>query len=83
VNEGQAFARAHCAACHAIPPVRISPNPESPAFVDVVAQPALTGETLRAFLKDSHSYPEVMRFEIEPDRIDALAAYMLSLRRPG
>ena len=80
VREGEAFARAHCAACHAIPPVRFSPNPESPAFADIVAQPGLTAETLRAFLTDSHNYPDVMRFEIAPDRIDALAAYMMSLR---
>ncbi|MEZ5734198.1 MAG: cytochrome c [Novosphingobium sp.] len=77
---GLAFAQAHCSQCHAVVPLRISPNPEAPPFETVVNVPGLTDVTLKTFLRDSHNFPEIMNFDIDPEQIDALAAYMLTLR---
>lgn len=79
-ERGLAFAQAHCAACHAIAPGRVSPNPEAPTFAAVVGTPGLTAETLSAWLRRSHDFPAIMQFEVAPDQIDALTAYMLTQR---
>lgn len=80
-ERGLAFARAHCSGCHAVEPLRLSPNPEAPLFETIVNAPGLTGATLKAFLRDSHNFPDIMDFNIDPAQIDALAAYMLTLRK--
>lgn len=80
-RRGLAFARGHCAACHGIVAGAISPNPESPPFEAVVNTPGLTQDTLLVFLRDSHNYPATMDFEIAPEQIGDLAAYMITLRR--
>lgn len=80
-ERGLAFARTHCSACHAVGATQLSPNPEAPPFETVVNTPALTSATLGSWLRNSHNFPEVMNFEIEPGQIDDLAAYMLTLRR--
>lgn len=79
-ERGLAFAQAHCAACHAIAPGRVSPNPEAPTFAAVVETPGLTAETLSAWLRRSHDFPAIMQFEVASDQIDALTAYMLTQR---
>jgi mono/diheme cytochrome c family protein len=80
---GYAIARTDCAACHAITANAASRNPEAPPFEDVVNATGLTARTLESFLRDSHSFPGAMAFEVNPAKVDDLAAYMLSLRRPG
>ena len=77
---GLAFAQAHCASCHAVARLKISPHPEAPTFEEVVNTPGLSSETLNSWLRNSHNFPEIMGFEIEPDQIDDLAAYMLTLQ---
>ncbi len=79
---GFAFARAHCAACHAVD-TGISPKPEAPSFETIVNTAGLTGDTLRPWLRDSHNYPAIMNFAIAPAQIDDLAAYMLTLKNPA
>ena len=79
-QRGFAFAQAHCTSCHAITRGGISPNPESPPFEAVVATPGLTRETLTSWLNNSHNFPDIMRFSIEPGQVDDLASYMLTLR---
>jgi len=83
VKRGLAFARDHCSACHAVAPGEVSRNPESPPFEMVVNAPGLSLQTLQPWLRDSHNYPAVMDFRIEPRHIDDLAAYMITLRKPG
>ncbi len=78
---GQAFARTHCAACHAVD-AAISPKPEAPPFETIVNTPGLTAETLKPWLQDSHNYPEIMKFAIAPAQVDDLTAYMLTLKNP-
>jgi mono/diheme cytochrome c family protein len=82
-ERGQAFAQARCSSCHAITAQGISPNPESPPFAAVVNKPGITRDTLRQFLRDSHNFPSVMNFRVEPEQIDDLADYMLTLQTPG
>jgi mono/diheme cytochrome c family protein len=77
---GRAFAVAHCASCHAVGAPGISPNPEAPAFETVVNTPGLTPATLSDWLRNSHNYPDAMNLTIDADRIDELAAYMMTLR---
>ena len=80
MRSGFDFAQAHCSGCHAVVPLKLSPNPESPPFEEIVNRPGLTSATLRTFLRDSHNFPEIMDFDIDSDQIDALAAYMLTLQ---
>jgi len=80
---GLAFARQHCAACHAVTANATSPNPESPPFADIANRPGVTAKTLAQFLHDSHNFPEAMNFSVEPARIKDLADYMLTLRHSG
>ena len=75
-----AFAEAACAGCHAIRPLELSPNPEAPSFSDIANRSGLTGETLSTFLRDAHNYPEAMDFDLTPTRVEALTAYILTLR---
>ncbi len=81
-KRGMEFARAHCAACHAVGS-DISPRPEAPSFEAIVNTAGLTENTLRPWLRDSHNYPEIMNFVIAPAQIDDLAAYMLTLKNPA
>ncbi len=80
--QGLRFAQAHCAGCHAVERNQISPNPEAPPWENVVNKEGLTPETLTWWLRHSHNFPEIMNFEIEDAQVDALVAYMLTLRDP-
>jgi mono/diheme cytochrome c family protein len=80
-ERGLAFARARCSACHAVGAAQLSANPEAPPFEAVVNTPGLTSATLGSWLRNAHNFPEVMNFAIQPDQIDDLASYMLTLKR--
>jgi len=82
VARGKAFAETHCSGCHAVVRDRFSPNPDAPPWENVVSKEGLTDETLTYWLRHSHNFPEIMNFEIADDQVDALAAYMLTLRQP-
>lgn len=78
---GYAFARVHCAPCHAVTALSSSPNPEAPPFEAVVNSRGLTARTLETFLRDSHNFPGAMAFSIDPKEVDDVTAYMLTLKR--
>jgi len=80
---GQAFADAHCAQCHAIRANGSSPNPEAPPWDDIANRPGVTADTFATFLSDAHNYPAAMDFTVERGAIRDLAAYLLTLRKPG
>jgi mono/diheme cytochrome c family protein len=80
-GRGLAFAKRHCAACHGIE-VDHSPKPDAPPFAAIVNKVGLTEETLGTWLRDSHNYPEIMAFEVDPSQISDLSAYMLTLKDP-
>ncbi|MXO90135.1 hypothetical protein [Pontixanthobacter aquaemixtae] len=82
-ESGFRMAEALCSGCHAIAPDEISPNPESPTFMQIANTPNLDQDTLRTWLTDIHNYPEKMSFEIAEDDVDILAAYIITLRQEG
>ena len=75
-----AFAQATCADCHSIERQGLSPNPQAPTFAEIANRPGVTPATLSAYLTDAHNYPDIMDFELTPERSNALADYLLSLR---
>lgn len=79
-ERGLAFAQQHCSQCHAVTPDAVSPNPDSPPFPMIGNTPDVTAETLTTWLRNSHDFPQEMYFVIADERIDDLAAYILSLR---
>jgi mono/diheme cytochrome c family protein len=79
-DPGLAFAQGSCGGCHAVERRQLSPNPEAPPFPAIVNQPGLTRDTLGAWLRDAHNYPEEMEFYLEGPEVEALVGYMLTLR---
>lgn len=77
-----AFVQAACGGCHAVEPLHLSPNPNSPTFVEIVNREGVTRKTLRRFLSDAHNYPEVMDFDLDEHHVDLLTDYMLTLKDP-
>lgn len=76
------FAQALCAGCHAIKPLQLSPNPQAPSFSEIVNRPGVNRTSLHRFLTDAHNYPEVMDFDLEPQHVDELTDYMITLKDP-
>jgi mono/diheme cytochrome c family protein len=80
---GLAFARASCAGCHAIDRRNVSPNPNAPPFAAIVNQDGLTANTLAAWLRNAHNYPDEMKFSLDGHKVDDLVEYMITLRDPN
>ncbi len=76
---GAALAQQWCAACHAVKPGQVSPNPKAPAFTAIAAEPSATEYSLSVFLKTTHA--TMPNYKIDPDDIDALVDYIRSLKR--
>jgi len=76
---GEKLVKSECATCHAIGEEAKSPEPKAPRFADVAAMPSTTELSLKVFLRSSHkNMPNIM---LEPDEIDAAAAYILGLKK--
>ena len=82
-SQGRAFAQASCASCHAIGPEGSSSNPNAPPFPAIVNQEGATAETLSTWLRGAHNYPREMDFQLREPEVDALLAYLLTLRDPN
>jgi len=76
-----AFVEAACGGCHAVDPPYLSPNPQAPSFESVANRPGVTKATIRAWLVNAHNYPEAMDFDLNRERVDEIADYMITLRR--
>lgn len=76
-----ALVEAACGGCHAVAPPFLSPNPSAPSFEAIANREGVTDDTLGDWLANAHNYPEVMDFDLEPDQIDQIAVYMVTLRR--
>lgn len=72
-----------CQGCHAVRAHLPSPNPAAPSFVHVANLEGLTPNTLGAFLRDAHNYPDEMQMTLTPAEVDAIVAYVLTLRDPN
>ena len=82
-HPGQAFAQSSCGGCHAIDRRSVSPNTNAPPFAAIVNQEGLTGNTLAAWLRNAHNYPDEMKFSLDGHKVDDLVAYMITLRDPN
>jgi len=78
-QQGLAFAREACAACHAVERRQpSSPNPQAPPFDAIANTRGMTGMALYAFLRTSH--PTMPNLILEADEIANVTAYILSLK---
>ena len=75
---GLAYAQANCAACHAVVAGPSgSPNPLAPSFEAVARTPGMTRLALTVWLQTPH--PSMPNLVVDPDRIDDLSAYLVTL----
>ncbi len=91
--DGKSLARQYCSACHRVaedqaqPPdvvVDTGTGPETfqaPSFARIAARPDRTEAQLRARITNPH-YP-MREQQFIPEELDAIVAYILSLRAPG
>ncbi|MGO8918466.1 MAG: hypothetical protein ACLQJR_21405 [Stellaceae bacterium] len=78
-RKGLSHARRVCAECHAVlPSETTSPNAKAPTFKAVANTPGMTATALTAWFRTSH--PTMPNLIIDPDDMDDLIAYILTLR---
>jgi mono/diheme cytochrome c family protein len=80
---GAALAQRNCSGCHAIGRYDQSPNPRAPAFAAIANSEGLTEESLTAWLRDAHNYPQQMEFTLGAREVEALVDHILALRDPN
>ena len=80
-QQGQAFAQANCARCHAIGPVGDSPLPKAPPFRALHQRYPVENlvEALAEGIRTAH--PAMPEFQLEQRQVDDLIAYLKSLER--
>ncbi len=80
VQDGLAYARAHCAECHGVETTKedFSPNLSAPDFSEVANTPGMTERALAVWLQTSH--PTMPNFIIPEGAKDNLIAYIMSLK---
>jgi len=80
VEDGRAYARAHCGECHGVEASRgdFSPNIDAPDFAVVANTPGMTERALGVWLQTPH--PSMPNFQIPPEVRDNLIAYIMSLK---
>ena len=75
---GAAYAEQVCAKCHAIHRTGLSPEFTAPPFRDVANTPGMKGTALRVWLSTSH--PTMPNIIVEPQDMDSVIAYILTLK---
>jgi len=78
-SEGHRLAQDWCAGCHAVEPYSLSFPGQPPSFEAVANQPGITPLALKVFFRTSHK--DMPNLVIGRDQADALASYILSLKR--
>lgn len=83
VRTGRVLLEANCSGCHAIGLADPSPNPEAPPFRAVVQlyPPEDLAEAFGEGISTGH--PEMPEFELTPDQINGLIAYLNTLLPPS
>jgi mono/diheme cytochrome c family protein len=81
VQRGQTFVGANCATCHAVGRIGASPLAVAPAFRDLHTKYPVEdlGEALAEGITTGH--PTMPEFQLEPDQITDVLAYLKSLER--
>ncbi len=79
--DGSRLVQDKCAACHAVEPRTPSPHQDAPPFADVANRykPEDLAEAFAEGIVVGH--PDMPEFTLTPNEIDALIAYLESLRR--
>ena len=78
-SAGRAYADRACANCHAVAPHQsVSPDPKAPAFETIANTPGMTTMALNVWLHTPHR--TMPGFIVNPDRIEALSAYLQTLQ---
>jgi cytochrome c len=82
IAEGRRFAEKNCARCHAVGKTGISTHPKAPPFRSIAAKGHIDDlqEALAEGIAVGH--PDMPEFEVEPERIASLLAYLKTLA-PG
>ncbi|MFN8831485.1 MAG: c-type cytochrome [Labrys sp. (in: a-proteobacteria)] len=82
VETGRGLVEANCAVCHAIGPSGTSPHSAAPPFRDVVKRydPSALEEAFAEGILVGH--PDMPAFELKPEQIEAVIAYLGSLKTP-
>lgn len=73
----------NCQGCHSVRLYLPSPNPAAPGFADIANYEGLTPNTLSAFLRAAHNYPDEMKMTLTPSEVEEIVAYVLTLRDPN
>ncbi|MFT3730333.1 MAG: cytochrome c [Hyphomicrobium sp.] len=78
--QGFALLKKNCSRCHAIELTGASPHPQAPPFRDVVKRYPVEDleESLAEGIMSGH--PDMPEFTFEADQIDAIVAYLNSLK---
>jgi len=81
IDRGKAILQKKCARCHALRMTDQSHHPEAPPFRDVVKRYPVEylAEALAEGIVSGH--PDMPEFVFEPDEINAILAYLDSLKR--
>ena len=79
---GVAYARDHCASCHALgaSPAEQSPSLDAPTFREVANTSGFTRMAFGAWLRSTHR--QMPDFIVETDHIDDIYVYLETLRTP-
>lgn len=81
-REGQRLAETYCVACHAIGETGSSAHPEAPPFRTFSRNYRISAleEAFAEGVLAGH--PDMPEFRLEPDRVDALLAYIYTVQEP-
>jgi cytochrome c len=78
-RRGRALAEQWCAEYHAVAPNEAAGDPAAPDFVDIANEPSATAYALGVFLRTPHA--TMPNFILDPDDINDIVSYILSLKR--
>ncbi|MBY0563317.1 MAG: cytochrome c [Hyphomonadaceae bacterium] len=79
---GLAFAEATCGSCHRVAAgLEMSPYPAAPPFEEIANTPGMTRLALGVWMQSSH--PSMPQLVVEPEQLDDVHAYLLTLKRGG
>jgi mono/diheme cytochrome c family protein len=78
-SEGHRLAEAWCKPCHAVEPHTAALLDQAPSFEAIANRHGTTALSLKVFLKTNHE--KMPNLVVAPDQADALANYILSLKR--
>ncbi len=85
VQQGAALVKKHCADCHAVGPTGASSNDKAPPLREIAGKYKVEDleEAFAEGIMVSHQATDMPPFTFDPPQIEALTAYLRSLRPSG